>query len=86
MAPDGGSVPLDRTRAIAIAQRNVCGPPGSDTASDCTVRGYERAGFVHHVVIDRGPKAAGGSTGDRVRVTLRDNGMSVNVEPIERED
>lgn len=80
MAGDGGPVPLDGTRAIALARQKVCGDPGSPGDLACTVRGHERVRGVHYVVIERGPPAAG-PTGDRVRVALRDHGMRVDVEP-----
>ena len=76
MAADHGPVPLDSARAVAIAQRNVCGAPTTD--STCVVRGYEQTGGRFVIVLDRRPPAGN----DRVAVTLRDNGMRVSVEPI----
>jgi|SRR6266487_4424339 len=76
MAADHGPLPLDSARAVAIARRSVCGAGAAD--STCAVRGYERAGGRFTIVLDRRPPAGN----DRVAVTLRDNGMRVNVEPI----
>ena len=76
MAADHGPIPLDSTRAVAIARRNVCGADATETT--CPVYSYERAGGRFVVVLDRRPPAGD----DRVAVTLRDNGMRVNVEPV----
>jgi hypothetical protein len=76
MAADHGPIPLDSTRAVAVARRNVCGSVAAD--STCPVYSYEHAGSRFLVVLDRRPPAGN----DRVAVTLRDNGMRVNVEPV----
>ncbi len=71
----GGFAPLDSARAVAIAQRNLCGSemPASDTT--CVVREYRRDGRRHIVTLDRRPPAGN----DRVIVTLRDNGSQIEV-------
>jgi hypothetical protein len=81
-AGDGGPLPLTDERAAAIARRNVCGEPGGAADRSCVVRGVERTAHTWRVTIDRGPAASGGASGDRVRVTVRDNGMRVRVEPV----
>ena len=70
-----GLAPLDSARAVAIAQRNLCGSemPASDTT--CVVREYRRDGGRHIVTLDRRPPAGN----DRVIVTLRDNGSQIEV-------
>ena len=77
MAADHGPIPLDSARAVAIARRNVC---GAATDSTCPVYSYERTQDRFVVVLDRRPPAGD----DRVAVTLRDNGMRINVEPVAR--
>jgi hypothetical protein len=63
---DGGTLPLDAARAIAIAVRNLCGYTGALRDSTCFVRDYQRTGDVHLVVLDRRPPAGN----DRLRVEL----------------
>ena len=74
----GGPFPLDSARAVAVAQRNVCGRsmPPSDTT--CVVREYHRNGGRHWVTLDRRPPAGN----DRVVVTLLGNG-SIEVAPVD---
>jgi hypothetical protein len=75
----GGPVPLDSTRAVALAERNVCGRvmPAADTT--CSVRAVQQDDGQFLVTLDRHPPAGN----DRVVVTLRHNGSSINVEPVD---
>lgn len=43
--------------AVRVARQSVCGAPGSATDAACTVRGVERVGRRHRVLIDRQPPA-----------------------------
>ena len=76
---DGGPLPLDSARAVAIAQRNVCGRPSAVRDTTCVVRGYEHTGRSYLVILDRRPPAGN----DRVAVRLNRTGTDVNVEQIE---
>lgn len=78
VAADGGPLPLDSARAVAIAQRNLCGQPSSVKDTTCLVRGYQRRGSDFVVLLDRRPPAGN----DRVAVRLSGNGMRVDVTPI----
>jgi len=75
MAADHGPVPLDSARAVAIARRSVCGAPNNATETTCVLQGYQRTDGRFVVVLERRPPAGN----DRVAVTLRDNGMRVEV-------
>jgi hypothetical protein len=77
-AETSGFVPLDSARAVAVAQHNVCGDvsPGDPT---CAVRSYRRVGNRFEVVLDRRPPAGN----DRVLVTVRGNGSTIDVTPID---
>ncbi len=75
MAADHGPIPLDSARAVAIAQRNVCGPPAAVAEGTCILRGYQRSADRFVIILDRRPPAGN----DRVAVTLRDHGMRVEV-------
>jgi hypothetical protein len=77
-AETSGIVPLDSARAVAVAQHNVCGDvsPGDPT---CAVRSYRRVGNRFEVVLDRRPPAGN----DRVLVTVRGNGSTIDVTPID---
>jgi len=79
MAADHGPIPLDSARAVAIARRNVCGAPTSGTDSSCVLQGYEHTAGRYVVILERRPPAGN----DRVAVTLRDNGMRVEVAQLE---
>ena len=75
MAGAGGPMPLDSSKAVAVAERNVCGramPPG-DTV--CVVTGYLHTGGRYVVRLDRHPPAGN----DHLVVTLTNNGESVEV-------
>lgn len=65
-----GLSPLDSARAVAIAQRNLCGG-ASDTT--CPVREYRQVGGRYIITLDRRPPAGN----DRVVVTLRDHGTTI---------
>lgn len=74
-AADGGAVPLDSARAVAIARRAACGAPGSATDAACTLRGYSVADGKPVVTIDRRPPAGN----DRVAITLANGGNRVSM-------
>jgi hypothetical protein len=75
----GGPIPLDSARAVAVAQRNVCGQPMPHTDTTCVVRDYRRAGGQYIVTLDRRPPAGN----DRLVVTLLDNGTRVLVAQVD---
>jgi hypothetical protein len=79
MAGAGGPVPLDSARAVAVAQRNVCGRslPPSDTT--CVVRKYSHVDGRYVVTMDRHPPAGN----DRLIVTLFENGERIVVTPVD---
>ena len=62
----GGPIPLDSARAVAVAQRNVCGQPMPPSDTTCMVRGYRHADGRYLVTLDRRPPAGK----DRVIVAL----------------
>jgi len=65
-----GLTTLDSAEAVAIAQRNLCGGASGTT---CAVRDYRRDGGRFIITLDRRPPAGN----DRVVVTLRDNGTTI---------
>jgi hypothetical protein len=79
MAGDGGRVPLDEARAVALARQKVCGAPETPGDRACTVRSVQRSGDTYSVLLERQPPAGGGET---VQVMLRDHGMRVEVEDV----
>ena len=79
VAGAGGPIPLDSARAVAVAQRNVCGKPLPPSDTTCVVRGYHRSGGRYEVVLDRRPPAGN----DRVLVTLLSNGTRIEVAPVD---
>lgn len=77
MAGDNGPVPLDSTRAVALARRNVCASgPGADSL--CPVLGYQAKGGTQAVTFLRRESGLG----DTVLVRLHDHGMRMEVSPI----
>src|SRR5260370_9978086 len=65
-----GLATLDSAGAVAIAQRNLCGGARGPT---CAVRDYRRDGGRYIITLDRRPPVGN----DRVIVTLRDNGSTI---------
>jgi hypothetical protein len=59
--------------AVRVARQSVCGAPGSVTDAACTVRGVERVGRSHRVLIDRQPPAGS----DRLAVMVRGGRVEV---------
>jgi len=58
----------------------MCVAPTSATDSSCVLRGYERSAGRYVVILERRPPGE-----RRVAVTLRDNGMRVEVAQLEPE-
>ncbi len=77
-AESTGLVPLDSARAVAVAQRNVCGDVSPSDAT-CVLRGYHRSGDRFEILLDRHPPVGN----DRVLVTVRDNGSRIDVTPVD---
>jgi len=79
VAGAGGPVPLDSARAVAVAQRNVCGRPMPPSDTTCAVRGYQHEGGRYLVTLDRRPPAGN----DRLIVALYQNGTRIVVTPVD---
>ena len=67
--------PLSRTRAIDVAQRNLCGAAHAGRDSTCTVRSVEPIKGGYRVLLDRRPPAGN----DRVTVEVRRGGDQIDV-------
>ncbi len=80
MAGAGGPMPMDSTRAVAVAEQNVCGGVVRANDSTCVVVGYTHQSGYPVVTLDRNPPAGN----DRVAVALKHNGRSVDVAQVPR--
>jgi hypothetical protein len=75
MAGAGGPVPMDSTRAVAVAERNVCGRAMAPADTACVVTGYSYNRGRYTVRLDRHPPVGN----DHLIVTLTENGQHVEV-------
>jgi hypothetical protein len=74
------AVTMGSTKAVAIAEQNVCGGVVAANDSTCVVVGYTYQGGYPVVTLDRNPPAGN----DRVTVALKHNGQTVDVAPVPR--
>ena len=75
IAGAGGPVPMDSTKAVAVAERNVCGRAMTPSDTACVVKGYSYANGRYTVRLDRHPPAGD----DHLIVVLTENGQHVEV-------
>jgi len=75
MAGAGGPVAMDSARAVAVAERNVCGRAMTPSDTACVVKGYSYADGRYTVRLDRHPPAGD----DHLIVVLTENGQHVEV-------
>ena len=73
-------ITMDSTRAVAVAEQNVCGGVVPANDSTCVVVGYTSQSGYPVVTLDRNPPAGK----DRVTVALKHNGRSVDVAQVPR--
>lgn len=78
VAGAGGPVPMDSTRAVAVAERNVCGRAMGPNDTTCVVTGYDYHDGRWVVRLDRHPPAGS----DHLVVTLTENGENVEVRQV----
>lgn len=76
----GDLVPMDSAKAVAIAEKNVCGRAMPADDRTCVVVGYAREDGHPVVTLDRNPPAGN----DRVSVTLKNGGDAIEVAPVPR--
>ena len=74
-----GIAPMDSTRAVAVAERNVCGRVMGTGDSTCVLVGVNRMSGRYVVTLDRNPPAGN----DRVNVTIT-GGNDVEVAQVPR--
>src|SRR6185437_2724274 len=75
IAGAGGPVPMDSTKAVAVAERNVCWRAMTPSDTACVVKGYSYANGRYTVRLDRHPPAGD----DHLIVVLTENGQHVEV-------
>lgn len=73
-------ITMDSTRAVAVAEQNVCGRVVPANDSTCVVVGYACHSGYPVVTLDRNPPTGN----DRVNVTLKHSGRSVDVAQVPR--
>ena len=78
LAGAGGPVPMDSAKAVAVAERNVCGRAMPPADSVCVVTGYSHGDGRYTVRLDRHPPAGN----DHLIVTLTDNGQHIVVNQV----
>jgi hypothetical protein len=77
VAGDGRFGPIDSTRAVRLARRNVCGEAAANGDTACVLMKYESGRGYHRVVLERRPPIGR----DVLVVTLRRGGERIDVEP-----
>ena len=80
MAGAGNTLPMDSTRAVAMAEQAVCGRVVAASDSTCVVVNYGYQDRNPVVTLDRNPPAGN----DRVNVALKHNGKTVDVAQVPR--
>ena len=75
----GSLAPMDSARAVAVAERNVCGRVMPSNDSTCVVIEVSHRDGPYVVTLDRNPPAGN----DRVNVTVTGGG-GVEVAPVPR--
>ena len=74
-----GIAPLDSTRAVAVAEQNMCGHTVASADTSCVLIGVSRRDGQYVVTLDRNPPAGH----DRLNVTITGEN-SVKVEQVPR--